>query len=116
MVVFAAAPAEWGPGCVYVLKENGNTSYIATLQGLGCLIRNILAAAWPLLGLAFAAMVIWAGFQFILAGGEKEGLTKARKTLTYAVMGLFMAAAAWLVLVFLEHLTGFSLTTFQIGS
>ncbi len=104
----ATLPSAWDSSCLY----QGD---VARLAGFGCLLRNILAAAWPLLGLAFVAMVIWAGFQFISAGGEKEGLAKARKTLTYAVIGLFLAALAWLVLLFLQYLSGLDLTNFQLG-
>ena len=105
----AMVPHSWSGGCVYQQTD------VATLQGFGCLAENIMAAIWPLLGLAFAAMVIAAGLQFILAGGEKEGLAKARKTLTSALMGLFLAAAAWLILIFLEKLFGFNLTQLKIG-
>lgn len=111
--VFAAGspvkPQAWAQinrGCV--------NSGVATLQGLECLVQNILAAALPLLGLVFAAMIVLAGFQLITAGGEKEGIQKAKSTATMAVAGLFMAAAAWLILVFLEKFTGFKLTEFKV--
>ncbi len=109
----AMVPTPWSGECVY---DVGNGEKVATLKGFGCLTQNIMSAVWPLLGLAFAVMVIAAGIQFIVAGGEKEGLAKARKTLTYALMGLFLAALSWLILAFFNYLFGFNLTTLKIGS
>ncbi len=47
-------------------------------------------ATWLLgIGSTIAVMiVIWAAFLFMTSGGNKERVTKARKTLWYAIIGL----------------------------
>ena len=40
---------------------------------------------------ASLAFIIWGGFDWITAGGNKENIQKARHKLIYAVLGLFTA-------------------------
>lgn len=86
----------------------------ATLGGIECLVEKILSAALPLLGMLFVIMVVVSGIKFITAGGEREAMAKAKSTATYAVIGLVLALSAWLILAFIEYLTGANLSLLEI--
>jgi intracellular septation protein A len=95
---------------------NCQKSDAATLGGIECLVERVLSAALPLLGMLFVIMVVVAGIKVITAGGEREAMAKAKSTATYAVIGLVLALSAWLILAFIQYLTGVQLTILDIPS
>jgi len=105
--VLAAAPSDWRGG---VAEVDG----VATLKGVQDLVVNLLRVILPLAGLAVAAMILVGGFQLITAGGEKEGISKAKDTFTYAIFGLALAIIAWFILLFVENFTGVKVTEFSL--
>jgi hypothetical protein len=48
-------------------------------------------------GLLSVAFIIIGGFQYITAGASKDGATKAKTTLTYAIVGLVIVLLALLI-------------------
>jgi heme/copper-type cytochrome/quinol oxidase subunit 2 len=64
----------------------------ATLQTLMC---NIISwMIWILLAVAII-MIVMAAFEYVLAGDDTEKTTKARKTLTYAAVGIAVVLLAY---------------------
>jgi hypothetical protein len=62
--------------------------------------------AW-LIGLTAVLTVIaitWAGIQMVLATGEEEKMKKARYTMIYAFIGLFVAGLAYGIVTFITNL------------
>ena len=56
-----------------------------------------------------AIMFFYAGFIMITSGGESaDGRTKAKKIFTNAVIGLVLAAAAWLIVNTILSILGYS--------
>lgn len=104
--LLAAAPSDWG--------SDGVSDGVATLRGIKYLIINGLRVIIPFAGLAVAVMIIVGGFQLITAGGEKEGIAKAKNTFTYAVFGLALAIIGWFILLFVEDFTGVNVTEFSL--
>ena len=104
--LLAAAPSAWGSDSV--------VDGVATLRGVEDLIVNALRVIIPFAGLAVAVMIIVGGFQLITAGGEKEGIAKAKGTFTYAVFGLALAIIAWFILLFVKDFTGVNVTEFSL--
>lgn len=47
------------------------------------------------LGIIALALIIWAGFTWMTAGGNEEKIETAQKTLKAAVIGLIIIFAAW---------------------
>jgi hypothetical protein len=105
--LLAAAPSDWRDG---VAKVDG----VATLKGIQDLVINLLRVILPLAGLAVAVMILVGGFQLITAGGEKEGIAKAKGTFTSAIFGLALAIIAWFILLFVENFTGVKVTEFSL--
>lgn len=104
--VLALTPAAWGGACV--------SGDVATLQGAVCLFQNVLSVLTTIAGLGFGTMLILGGFRLITAGGSSEGVGKAQKMFGYAIGGLVLTIASWLILKFIEHFTGLKVTRFEI--
>lgn len=53
--------------------------------------------------IAAVFMIVWAGFNFVTAGGDQEKISKAKKTIFGAIIGLIIALLAQ---VFVELVLG----------
>ncbi len=42
-------------------------------------------------------MLIYGGFQYIISGGNEEAVEKAKKIITYAVIGLIVVIISWVI-------------------
>ncbi len=101
----------WTKECYYgQTPEEG----VATIQGITCIIKNLLYQIPYVIALAALAMVIWAGIRVISAGPDPKAYASAIATLQYAVIGLILLSGAWLILVIIERLTGAQVTQFGI--
>lgn len=98
-----AQTANWqseGSVCVY------KGSDVATIQGLQCLIGNILMVFVTLIGIIGFVMMIFAAFRMMISGGDSKGMDSARKTMTYAVIGLVVALSAYFIVNIISQFTG----------
>lgn len=106
-VVLAQVPKSWediAPGrCVVVTKEGVE---VATIQGFECIFANVVSIAVVLAGLAVFLMLIVGGFKYLTSGGDPKATESAQKTMTYAIVGLVVIIAAYLILRFLAVFTG----------
>jgi hypothetical protein len=84
---------------------------VPTIQGITCVLRNLLAEIPPILTLVAFFMVIMAGIRLMMAGSEPKAIAAAWSTLTMALIGLFLMAGAWIALVLIETFTGAKVTT-----
>ena len=117
-VVFAAGaspvPASWSlDRCVNTTALPGHK--IATIQGLECLFQNVVTVVTALAGLAVFIMLLTGGLKYLTSGGDPKAQEQAKGTLTFAVLGLVLIIAAYLILNFLSVFTGIpNLTKFVI--
>lgn len=65
-------------------------------------------AQWflALVGVIAVVMVLWASFNYITALGETEKLTRAKKTLIYALVGTLVAILAFSIVTFTKSFLG----------
>lgn len=103
----AAGPAAWGGSCV-------TNSDVATIQGIECLVANIIKIVSPIAGLAFGIMFLVGGFKLIFSGGNPKEVQSAQNVLTFAVIGLVLTIISYLVLILIENFTGVKVTEFTI--
>ena len=82
--------------------ENG----VATLKGFEGVFANVVSAILALAGIAFFAMLLMGGFKYLTAGGEAPKIESAKKTLTYAVLGMTFIALSFLILQIIGSFTG----------
>jgi TRAP-type C4-dicarboxylate transport system permease small subunit len=67
-------------------------------------IGELIGRALPLIGAAALAFVIYGGVQLVMSGGDPEKVTKAKKTLTWAIAGVLLIAFSYFVVVSLNSL------------
>ena len=86
----------------------------AQLVELENVFARVVAAVLGLAGIALFIMLIVGGFKYITSGGDPKRVEAARNTLTFAIIGLVLIALAYLILVFIENLTGAPILNFSI--
>lgn len=108
----------WGGVCVSdglgrgLAGPDGSTpkgeyqSGVPTVQGLECLLANLLNVFLALIGIAAFIMVVVASLRWLLAGGNSKEVETARHTLTFAIIGIVVALSAFIVLNLLSIFTG----------
>jgi len=69
-------------------------------ESLATIIQYAISAFLGLLGIIFIVLIIYAGFNWMTAGGDEEKVTKAKETLTRAVIGLIIIIAAYSITYF----------------
>lgn len=94
--------------------EIKTTSGAATLEGLENVFDSVVGVVLGFGGIVLFFMLIVGGFQFITAGGDPAKVEQAKKTLTYAIMGVVLLALAFLILKFISTFTGVDVTQFKI--
>ncbi len=61
------------------------------------IIADLVQFALGLIGTIFLILIIVSGYQWMMAGGNKDTITKARDRMTSAVIGLVIVLAAYLI-------------------
>ncbi len=79
---------------------------VATIQGLQCLLANVLSIFLTTLGLVGFVMLIVGSMRWLLSGGSSQNVDKARKTMTYALVGLVVALMSFIILRLIAQFTG----------
>lgn len=104
----AQGPSPWTGVCV------DERTGVATIQGLQCLIANVLQVAITVIGLIGFLIFIMAAFRYMLSGGESKGVEAAKNAMTYAVVGLVVALSAVIIINLLSAFTGINFGEFII--
>lgn len=86
----------------------------AQISDIVTVLKNIITILAPAAGVAFFIMLLVGGYKFITSGGDPKAVGSARATLTYAVIGIILVVASWLILQLIANLTGAQVTTVEI--
>lgn len=76
-------------------------------ETFGALLTPIINNALILIGLAAFVIILVSGFNYITSGGDKNKIASASATFNYALIGLVLAMAAFLITRILSSATGF---------
>lgn len=91
-LLLLARPAralEFDPGSTFKTEtELGDLSPIVVAA-------NILSLLLTLLGILLVLLILWAGFNWMTAGGNEEKVKNARQTLQRAIIGLLIVLASY---------------------
>lgn len=79
---------------------------VATLNCIGPLFQNVLGALLSFSGVVALFLIILSGIKFITSGGDAKQVEGARKTLTYAVIGLVVIFLSFFILNIISTITG----------
>lgn len=87
---------EWG-SCV----QDG----VATLSCLPTVFSNIVYWAAGLAGIVAVFFIILAGIKFLTSGGDPKQVEEARKTMTYAIVGLVLILMSFAIIKIIGAIT-----------
>lgn len=70
-----------------------NTKY----TNLGSFISDIYQVVFYIATFVAFFWLVWGVFEYLIAGGDKNGIASARKRITWAIVGLIFVLMAYLV-------------------
>lgn len=97
-----------------VLAIEQDSYDVARISDFEAIFENLVGTLLGFAGITLFLMLILGGFKYITAGGDPKALEGAKKTLTYAILGIVLIASAYLILLLIEQFTGAPVTEFSI--
>lgn len=85
---------------VGVATGAGGNSCAGGSGSVNGVIRGAVQLLSTVVGVAAVVMIIYSGFKFITAGGDASKVSSAQQTITYALVGLVIAALAQVIVRF----------------
>lgn len=84
------------------LEAPGSTTACATDTGTGVngIVNTVITVFSWVVGVVSVIMIIVGGFKYVTSGGESSGVTSAKNTILYAIVGLIIVAIAQVVVKF----------------
>jgi len=64
---------------------------------MSTIIGKVIAAFLSLLGVIFIVLIIWAGYNWMTAGGNEEKVNKAKAVLSRSIIGLAITLSAYAI-------------------
>jgi hypothetical protein len=98
----------------YTVPRTSDDADPLQLRDLEVVFARLVSVLLTLAGLIAFIMLIVGGFKFITSGGDPKGVEAAKNTLTYAIGGIVVVAASFLILVFIENFTGATVLDFSV--
>jgi hypothetical protein len=106
--------AQSGLNCTGAGSNIDGAEDVATIQGLACMVSNILGVAITLIGMLALVMFVAASFRYLTSGGNSKSTEQAKGTITYAVAGIVVALSAFILLNLISSFTGVNVSSFII--
>jgi len=87
-----------------ILKNSGIPNFKFEYSNLGTVLSPLLDIIILLAMFLTFWWLVWGAFEYMTAGGGKEGLAKARARITWAIIGLLFILIAFLIAQFIEQI------------
>jgi uncharacterized membrane protein len=78
------------------------------------ILASVVSFLLGLVGIAFIVMLIFSGYSYISAGGNKESLARAQHSFMNSFLGLMITLAAWVIVSMAGRFLGLNLSSFTI--
>ena len=88
---------------------------VLNLTCLPILFSNLLFWLLAIVGLVCVILVIYGGARFVFSGGDEKQVDGARKTITYAIIGLVIVLFAAVIINLIGVISGVSCFEFGPG-
>jgi uncharacterized membrane protein (DUF485 family) len=88
----------------YGTNEIGQTFGVgdpSSVKDIRTIIIEIVNIALTMLGILFLVLIVFAGYQWMTSGGNEDSITKARKRMVNAIIGLVIVLASWTITNFI---------------
>jgi hypothetical protein len=79
---------------------------VASLQCIPIVFNNVIVFSLFASGIVALFFIIWAGARLVTSAGDAKKIEGARKTLTWAIIGLVIIILAFFILYFISFTTG----------
>src|SRR6266498_1496191 len=104
--------------CIYSFTipggNPGKSFDVPTFKCLEAIFVNILTTVVGIAALALFVMFVIGGFRYLTSAGDPKAAGAAKSTITYAIVGVFLMAIAYLVFSLIEFFTGVPVKIFRI--
>jgi len=87
---------------------------VATFRGFEWIFSNIVTVILYFAAVVLFVMFLIGGFNYLTSGGNPKKAEAAKNTLTYSIGGMIVLVLAFLILRFIQVLTGAPITTFRV--
>lgn len=84
---------------------------VGTLQCIPCLVENVVNFGLIISGIAAAGFIIVSGIKLMLSGGDSLRVAQARKTMTFAIIGLVLVVLSYTIINFAGKSFGITIFT-----
>jgi hypothetical protein len=61
------------------------------------IVNNVANFVFGFIVILSIIFLVWGGIQYVTAGGDEAQMEKAKSTITYAIIGLFVAGVAFAI-------------------
>lgn len=77
-------------------------------EGISKFLNQAIILIYIVAGVIFVFMLLMGGLQWIMSGGDKEAINKARGRIVHAIIGIVLLSLVWLILKVLGQILGFT--------
>ena len=88
---------------------------VATIQCIVPLFRNTVVGVMAIAGVVLFLILVVGGFQFMMSGGNPKQMEQAKNTLTYAIIGVVIIVASFLIIKLIQTFTGVTVDEFRLS-
>jgi len=89
--------------------QSSPTAFLQTI------IPNAIGLAFVIASVIFLFMIIMGAIQWILSGGDKQGLESARGKISSALIGIIILFATFAIIQLIQNFFGIHILTIDIG-
>lgn len=79
---------------------------VATIACAGVILHNIVVGFMIATAVVVLFMLIIGSIRYILSGGDKQKVDQAKKTITYAIIGIALVFLSFVILRVVSSITG----------
>jgi Type IV secretion system pilin len=81
-------------------SNSGNCTDTTNGSGVNNIVNTVITVFSWVVGVVSVIMIIVGGFKYVTSGGESSGVTSAKNTILYAIVGLIIVAISQVIVKF----------------
>ncbi len=102
----------WGD-CVKPINGGDSAQGVASLDCIPVIFSQLVYWAFSFAGIVAVFFIIWGGIKLLNSGGDKTQVAEAKKTLTFAIIGLIIILLSAFMVKIIAYISGAQcITTF----
>jgi threonine/homoserine/homoserine lactone efflux protein len=107
-------PSVLAQDTINLVDSSSQYNYIFSLRP-GAFVRTAINLTLGVAGVVGFLYLLWGGLQLITAGGDKDGIEKGRRKITFALIGLAATFSVYALMYVIQVLFGINLINFTIN-